>query len=368
MPQTRLSRLITAMTSAGLDALALNPGPSLSYLTGLSFHLMERPTVLLVAPPDQVAFIFPKLEAAKLEQSKIGLQPFMFGDNPAEWGGVFRRACQALGLDGKKIGVEPTRIRFLELDFIRQAAPHAQFVSAAGPLESLRLQKDAYEIAKIRHSIKIAQDALLTTLPIVKIGMTEKELAAELSIRILRLGGDSESPFSPIVSSGPNSANPHASPSDRMLAAGDLLVIDWGACYQGYVSDLTRTFAIGEVEPEFQRIAEVVAAANTAGRSIAAPGLFAGSVDFAAREVIVKAGYGVYFTHRVGHGIGLEGHEPPYMFAENKLVLAAGMTFTIEPGIYLPGRGGVRIEDNVAITADGAEVLSDLPREMGIIG
>ncbi len=368
MTQTRLSSLITAMTSAGLDALALNPGPSLSYLTGLSFHLMERPTVLLVAPPDRVAFVLPKLEAAKLAQSKIELRAFMFGDNPAEWGGVFAQACQELGLDGKKIGVEPARLRFLELDFLQQAAPHARFVSAAGPLESLRIQKDADEIGKMRRAVKIAQDSLEAILPALKVGMTEQAIAAELSIQMLRLGADPEPPFQPIVSSGPNSANPHASPGERRLAEGDLLVIDWGACCQGYVSDLTRTFAVGKVEAEFQRIAEVVAGANAAGRAVACPGLPAGAVDFAAREVIVKAGYGEYFTHRVGHGIGLEAHEPPYMFGENRLVLAEGMTFTIEPGIYLPGRGGVRIEDNAAITANGVEILSDMPRELRVIG
>jgi Xaa-Pro dipeptidase len=202
----------------------------------------------------------------------------------------------------------------------------------------------------------------------IKIGVTEKEIASELTIQMLRLGGDAEAPFAPIVSSGPNGANPHASPGDRKMAAGDLLVIDWGTGYQGYVADLTRTFGIGKVEPEFQRIADIVKDANAAGRAIAAPGLQAGAVDAAAREVINTAGYGAYFTHRVGHGIGLEGHEPPYMFGENTLRLAEGMAFTIEPGIYLTGRGGVRIEDNVVVTANGVDVLSSLPRELRILG
>lgn len=368
MTPTRLSHLITAIKSAGLDALVLNPGPSLSYLTGLSFHLMERPTVLVITGSGQAALVLPRLEAAKLDQSKIKLQPYLYGDNPAEWGGVFRQACQSFGLDGKKIGVEPTRLRFLELDYLRQAVPQAQFVSGAAPLESLRMRKDAEEVAKMRRAVKIAQDGLEAILPMIKAGVTEKEIASELTIQMLRLGGDAEAPFAPIVSGGVNSANPHASPGNRKLSAGDLLVIDWGTCYQGYVSDLTRTFGIGAVEPEFQRIAAVVADANAAGRAIAAPGLRAGEVDAAARAVIAKAGYGQFFTHRVGHGIGLEGHEPPYMFGENDLVLAEGMAFTIEPGIYLPGRGGVRIEDNVVITSGGMEVLSDLPRELRILG
>ena len=210
--------------------------------------------------------------------------------------------------------------------------------------------------------------ALLNTLKLAKMGMTERELSAELSIQMLRAGTDPDMPFAPIVAGGPNSANPHAGPSDRRLTPGDLLVIDWGATYQGYVSDLTRTFAVGAVDGELRKIAGIVAEANAAGRAASRPGIQAGDVDRAARAVIDRSGYGAYFTHRVGHGIGMEGHEPPYMFAENTLILAEGMTYTVEPGIYLTGRGGVRVEDNVVITATGAETLSDLPRELLSIG
>jgi len=190
------------------------------------------------------------------------------------------------------------------------------------------------------------------------------EIAAELTLQLLRGGSDTEFPFSPIVSGGPNSANPHASPSARKLQNGDLLVIDWGATVGGYASDLTRTFAIGDVEQEYEHIARIVFNSNAAGRQKAGPGVTASQVDQAARCVIEQAGYGVFFTHRTGHGLGLEAHEPPYIRAGNELVLQPGMTFTIEPGIYLPGRNGVRIEDNVCITSSGAECLSNLPREL----
>jgi Xaa-Pro dipeptidase len=172
----------------------------------------------------------------------------------------------------------------------------------------------------------------------------------------------------PIVAGGPNSANPHAVPTDRPLQDGDLLVIDWGARCNGYVSDLTRTFAIGEVEPELKHIANIVAQANAAGRAASRPEMRAGDVDRAARTVIESAGYGPQFFHRVGHGLGLEEHEPPYMFTENDLVLQPGMTYTVEPGIYLTGRAGVRIEDDVVITATGCETLSDLPRDLERLG
>jgi Xaa-Pro dipeptidase len=197
--------------------------------------------------------------------------------------------------------------------------------------------------------------------------MSERQLASELTLQLLRHGSEPEIPFSPIVASGPNSANPHVTPGDRPLSPGDLLVIDWGATVNGYVSDLTRTFAIGEPDGELARVAEIVANANAAAREAATPGVPASEVDRAARQLIEQAGYGKFFTHRTGHGLGLEGHEEPYIRADNDQSLEAGMTFTIEPGIYLPDRGGVRVEDDFVITRDGGESLSDLPRQLRVI-
>src|SRR5690606_37032721 len=189
-----------------------------------------------------------------------------------------------------------------------------------------------------------------------------------LVMQLFKHGSEPEMPFAPIVSSGPNSANPHASPSDRKLQAGDLLVVDWGAAYGGYISDLTRTFAVGAVDEEYRKIHKIVQEANAAGRAAAKPGIPCAEVDRAAREVIERSGYGKYFTHRTGHGIGMEGHEEPYMRGDNMQILEAGMAFTVEPGIYLTNRNGVRIEDNLVITEDGAESLSDMPREIRVVG
>jgi Xaa-Pro dipeptidase len=213
-----------------------------------------------------------------------------------------------------------------------------------------------------------AQNALRLTLPSIRPGITEKAIAAELIIQLYRNGSDPALPFPPIVSGGPNSANPHATPTDRPLQDGDLLVIDWGASYDGYFSDLTRTFALGNIEAEFSHIAQVVLEANTAGRQVSGPKILAAEVDRTTRLVIDQAGYGKYFNHRTGHGLGMETHEEPYIRDPSTQMLMPGMTFTIEPGIYIPGRGGVRIEDNVVITASGCESLSDLPRELIRIG
>lgn len=360
--QARQSQLTTSLYKAGLNALVLNPGPSLTYLTGLHFHLMERPVVAIFIPHNPVMFILPELEAGKTETLPFTAQIFPYGEDPAAWPSVFKQAGTASGLNNRKIGVEPGRLRFLELQYLEDALPQAEFVSAETSLAEIRLRKDAREIELMNKAVKLAQNALVKTLETIRPGQSERAVAAELTLQLLRQGSDGELPFNPIVSSGPNSANPHASPSNRLLTPGDLLVIDWGASVQGYFSDLTRTFAVGHVDSELEKIAQVVEQANTAGRQAARPGGTAEEVDRAARKVIEAAGYGEFFIHRTGHGLGMEAHEPPYIRTGNQELLQPGMTFTVEPGIYLPDRGGVRIEDDVVITEDGCQSFSDLPR------
>ena len=368
MTLARLEKLTASLRNSGLDAVTLNPGPTLTYLTGAHFHLMERPVVLLVAPGQEPAIVLPELEELKVGQMPYPVQAFTYGENPSEWGDVFRRAAQALGLEGKHIGVETGRMRLLEYNFLRNGISNAEFQDASDVLGQLRLRKDAAEIESMRKAVKMAQAALEATIPQIKIGMTEKELAAELVVQLLRHGSESELPFAPIVSGGPNSANPHASPTERKLQAGDLLVIDYGATVDGYISDLTRTFAVGEVEPEFKQIHKLVQEANAAGRAAGKPGVPCANVDKAARAVIATAGYGEYFRHRTGHGIGMEPHEEPYMRGDNMQLLEPGMAYTVEPGVYLAGRNGVRVEDNVVVTETDSESLSDMPREMRVVG
>ena len=368
MPQSRFEKLNASLRTSDLDAVILNPGPTLTHLTGLRFHLMERPVVLMLAKDQVPVIVLPELELQKVASLPYDLQVFAYPENPSEWGEVFRKAAQRLGLDGKRIGVEPRQLRLLEFRYVRDGAPEAEYPDASYVLSELRLRKDKSEVEAMRKAVRIAQDALEATIPSFKIEMTEKALAAELVTQLLKHGSDPELPFAPIVSAGPNAANPHASPSDRKLQAGDLLVVDWGAAYEGYISDLTRTFAVGEVDKEYGKIHKIVQEANAAGRAAAKPGVPCAAVDKAARDVIEQAGYGEYFTHRTGHGIGMEGHEEPYMRGDNMQLLEPGMAFTVEPGIYLPNRNGVRIEDNVVVTETGADVLSDMPREIRIVG
>jgi Xaa-Pro dipeptidase len=368
MTPPRFDRLNASLRDSGLDAVILNPGPTLTHLTGLRFHLMERPVVLLFAKDQDPAIVLPELELQKVASLPYKLQVFPYPENPSEWDNAFRKAAQTLNLDGKRIGVDPRQLRLLEFLHVKAGAPEADYPEASDVLSSLRLKKEKAEVEAMRRAVQIAQAALEATIPSIRMGMTEKELSSELVVQLLKQGSDSEMPFPPIVSGGPNSANPHASPTERKLQNGDLLVIDWGAAYDGYISDLTRTFAVGEVDTEYEKIHKIVQEANAAGRAAAKPGIPCADVDKATRDVIEKSGYGVYFTHRTGHGIGMEGHEEPYMRGDNMQLLEPGMAFTVEPGIYLPNRNGVRIEDNVVITEDGADVLSDMPREIRVVG
>lgn len=360
----RQERLSQALRHTGLAALALNPGPTLRYLTGLDFHLMERPVVAFFTPDVPPTLVLPELETGKLAGLSFDVTPFPYGENPDVWPSVFREAAQHAALDGKKIGVEPLRLRVMELRLLEAATSEVAFVSGEEVVVSLRTRKDAAEIALMREATEVAERALQATLPQIQEGMTERELASELVLQLLRAGSEGELPFAPIVAFGENAANPHAAPTDRRLRAGDLVLVDWGASVHGYFSDLTRVFAAGDVDDELRRIASVVEEANAAARETAGPDVRATDIDRAARQVIEAAGYGNAFVHRTGHGLGLEAHEEPYIRDGNQQALAKGMTFTIEPGIYLTGHGGVRIEDDMVITDDGAENLSTLPRSL----
>jgi Xaa-Pro dipeptidase len=361
---SRYSRLSESMKVNGFDIVVINPGPTLTYLTGLHFHLMERPTLLIYRLGYKPVLILPELEIGKITSSTIDLVPVTFGDDPSTWPHIIKKVLQSLEIGRGKIAVEPTRLRFMEIDLLSRTIPGLEFANGEAVFTALRIQKDQGEISAMRKAVAIAQTAFKTTLPLIRSGVTELEVASALTIELLKAGSSTELPFQPIVASGPNSANPHAVPTHRQLNNGDLVVIDWGAAYEDYCSDLTRTFAIGEISTELSQIYETVRLANEAGRKAGQPEIEAGEVDRAARKVIEDAGFGEYFTHRTGHGLGMEGHEAPYMFGANALHLNTGMVYTVEPGIYLPGKGGVRIEDDVVVTQDGSESLSDFPRQL----
>ncbi|MDO9546943.1 MAG: aminopeptidase P family protein [Pelolinea sp.] len=367
MYQTRIEKLSRLLEKDQIDLIAINAGQSLAYLSGLHFHLSERPTVLLIGKGGKPAIIFPEFEREKVKDAQIELTPFAYPENPALWAEIFEKALNYF--IGKKaiIGLEPTAARFLEIKLFQEASDAVTFRSAALMLEHLRMIKDEDEVECIREAVKIAQMALERTIPIIKVGITEHAIANELVINLLRCGSDPELPFTPIIASGPNSANPHAFPGNRELKDGDFIVIDWGARTKGYISDITRTFVLGSADEEMTKIYETVKLANETARSMPVKNLLSENLDAAAREIINSAGYGDYFTHRTGHGIGLEAHEEPYIAPQNKTEITHGMIFTIEPGIYIPSKGGVRIEDNVFASKSDLMTLTSFDRTLKIL-
>jgi Xaa-Pro dipeptidase len=309
------------------------------------------------------------LEEGKIRGAPYEVEAFTYDDvqGPVE---AFTQALQVLNLGGKKLGVEGRRMRFLELDLMASSNHAPQVSNADAIIADLRMRKDDAEINAMRHAAGIAQQALEAMLPAVKPGTTEKELAAELTLQLLRHGSEGELPFAPLVAAGPNAADPHGFPSDRPVRPGDMIIFDWGAAINSYFSDITRTFAIAgsPVESELIRAYAAVQTANETGKAAAKPGATGQDVDRATRAVIEDAGFGPYFIHRTGHGLGLEIHEEPDMKEGSVIPLESGMTFTVEPGIYLPGIGGIRIEDDVVITTTGSESLTTLPRSFTTLG
>lgn len=362
--QIRQRRLLDALDDHELDALALNPGSSLTYLTGLHFHLSERPVVVIFRLDGPPIIVLPELEAGKLSNVPFDVRTFAYGEDPTTWSRAFEAAAAESRLDYRRVGVESTGLRVLELRLLEEVAPRAAYLSADEAIAELRIVKDEREISILRRAVTVAEAALENTIVRIEPGMSERDLARELTLQLLRAGSEPELPFSPIVAFGPNSANPHAVASDRTLSEGDLVLIDWGAKVEGYGSDLTRVFSWGEADDTLKAIAEVVSEANRLAREAAAPGVPVSEVDRAARNAIRAAGYGEHFTHRTGHGLGMEGHEAPFVRDDNPRQLRPGMVFTVEPGIYLQGIGGVRIEDDVLVTGDGCESLSTLDRDI----
>jgi len=367
MNEERAEKLNEEIRAQGLDGIALVPGPNLTYVSGIHAHLSERPIVLFLPVDDEPAIIIPVLEASKAEEAGISLKRIFAWSDQDGYAGAFERASSHLGLSDFRLGVEALRMRVLETEMLHSYAPGLATAHADPIMDGLRLRKDADELAAMERAVAVAEAAMHSVLPQIRAGLTEKEVAALLTAEILGAGADALA-FNPIVSAGPNSASPHATPTKRRLREGDLLVIDWGASVDGYVSDITRTFAIGHLEEEFRLIYDVVKAANVAGVAAAEPGASGEAIDRAARSVIENAGYDDYFIHRTGHGLGMEAHESPSLVAGNTDPLPEGAVFTVEPGIYLPKQGGVRIEDDVVITADGRRSLTTFPRELTIIG
>jgi Xaa-Pro dipeptidase len=361
----RLEKLHSIMRNAGLDIVALIPGATMRYLTGGVHYVMERPIVLFIPLDEQPVAVIPQLEVPLFKAKQIDLRIVSWSDAEG-YDQAFEAGLDMLHPAGKTIGVEGTQMRFFEGEVIRRWALGATVVAADAQLAPLRMNKDEDEIDALRRAVEISEQALRLTLDAVRVGMSEIELADILETYMKALGSEEPS-FKTILHGGGNTALPHSGPLPYRIQAGDPLLIDFGAVYQGYRADITRVVFVGEPGPEFRHFYSVVQAANAAGRAAARPGVAAEALDIAAKSVLIEAGYGGLIRHRTGHGIGLESHEAPNIVEGNKLLLEPGMVFTVEPGIYETNVIGVRIEDDLLITSEGAESISTFSRDIIVV-
>jgi Xaa-Pro aminopeptidase len=369
----RLRRLRAIVERQALDALLVGVGPDLDYLTGYQAMPLERLTMLAVVARREPVLVVPRLEepAARAGlQTDVAIRTWMETDDPhALVAGLVRDAGGPDGGDGS-IGVSD---RLWSLHLLRlQAHLHgATWRSATTALRELRVIKDADEIELLRLAGAAADRVVEQIAAGPLVGRTETDVADEVRRRLAAEGHD-EADFA-IVASGPNSASPHHEASDRVIQAGEPIVLDIGGTLGGYHSDTTRTLWVtggdAELGPDeaFRHLFAVLHAAQEAASHAVRPGIAAEALDRAARDVIDGEGYGEAFFHRTGHGIGLEAHEEPYLVAGNDEPIQPGMAFSIEPGIYLTGRYGARIEDIVVCGPDGPLVMNTSPRELRIV-
>jgi Xaa-Pro aminopeptidase len=356
----RIKRLQAEMARRGVDDLIVGPSPDLRYLLGTDGHVSERMSVLIVPRAGQPAYVVPGLEAPLLARldGLLAIHPWEETEAPAE------RAAQAIGPGAGRTIAVGDRLWSAFLLRLQAALPGARWIESGELMRPLRAVKDAAEIALLREAARRTDEAWdafrLTSIA----GLTEREALRRLLDLTYERG---LGPNFGSCGSGPNSASPHHETGDRVIEPGDVVVFDWGGMLDGYNSDVTRTVAIGELPADYLRVYETVLAANRAALAAVRPGVSCEAIDKAARDVIDAAGYGAYFIHRVGHGLGLDIHEEPYLVAGNQLPLQAGMVFSDEPGIYLPGRFGVRIEDTVVCTEQGGELLNHAYRELTVM-
>jgi len=364
--EARLEKLRRLMRLHGIDIVALIPGPNLRYLTGAVHYVMERPIVMFIPLGGTPISIIPSLEVPLFVGHRLSSQVFSWTDREG-YEQAFKNGLAALTPAGKIIGVEGLRLRFFEGELIRRFAAGATVVAIDEALAELRLLKEEEELGLLRNAIGLSEQALDLTLSEVRVGMSEREVANRLEVHLMELGCE-ELAFKTIVHAGSNSALPHSGPLDYRIQSGDPLLFDFGGTVDGYCADITRVVFVGEPKQAFRDFYAVVQAANQAGRLAARPGVTAEAIDLATRTVFIEAGYESLIRHRTGHGLGLEVHEAPFLVEGNVQLLQPGMVFTVEPGIYEMGHIGVRIEDDVLVTASGSESLTVFPRDICVVG
>lgn len=358
---TRLTALQTRMARYDIDLVALGPGAHMQWLLGFFPHPDERPCLLCIGR-DKAAFLMPALNA-EAARAHTDLPFFEWSDAEGPEGAIAVLRAE-LGVEAARSIVLDETMRADFAALVQDALPDAARQFTAVTVGQMRMIKDDAEYRLLKDNALIADKAMQAGWAAMATGMREREVA-----EVIRDGFRAEgaAPIFTIIGAGGNGAFPHHHTGDSLLAVGDAVVMDIGGGKHGFSSDITRMAALGTPPEGYAKIHAIVERAVQAAMAAARPGARAHEVDDAARGVIADAGYGDYFVHRTGHGMGVEVHEPPYLTSSSQTVLEEGMVFSIEPGIYLPGRFGIRLEDIVILRADGPEVFSELPRNLKVI-
>jgi Xaa-Pro aminopeptidase len=360
----RRAKLATLLKQADLDGVTFVPGPNFLYLSGLNFHLMERPTLLIAFGSGEVAGIVPELEREKWREVFPDAQVWFWQDSEG-FDRAFAQAADALNIP--RLGIECGRMRAFEADALRRHFGQHSVFDAEVLLRELRLAKTPEETEAIEAAIRVSEVALGETLAEVKTGMSERTILGILKMRLLANGADGFA-FEPIVLAGGNSSNPHGVAGERALQAGEPLLIDFGAQLESYNADITRTFFCEYASDQHAQIYETVLAANEKGRACARAGLTAHELDETVTARLRSSPFADMVVHKTGHGLGLDVHEAPQLMAGNHAELVPGTVVTIEPGLYRSGEIGVRIEDDVVIEPGGCRSLTSFPRDLTLIG
>ncbi|MGZ7441833.1 M24 family metallopeptidase [Paenibacillus sp. TH7-28] len=356
MKWTELDR---KMRESGISTLLITDPKHVYYLTGFLSNPHERFLGAVLQSGSEPFLVVPALdeEAARAAADVDEIITHQDTDDPYLL--LKQRLKGTLGT----IGFEKDQVTVARFEQMQETLGFSRYLDVGPWLRELRFRKNADEVAKIKHAVNLIEQVLTESVRQVKEGISENELVAEVEYQIRKLGADGPS-FDSMVLSGEKTALPHGVPGTRQIRRGDLVMFDIGVYADGYASDITRTFAVGELSGELVKIYETVLAANMAAIQAIKPGVAFASIDKAARDVIEAAGYGPYFIHRLGHGLGIDVHEFPSVHGKNEQLLTEGNVFTVEPGIYMPGVGGVRIEDDVLVTASGVEVLTTYPKQL----
>lgn len=358
----RIRRVQDLLREADIDLLLATPSADLVHLIGYRGHVSERPTLLAVPAEGRPVIVLPRLEAPRLAApSTMSVESYEETEDP------YAVVARVLG------GRTPARVAISDQAWatvllgLQRLYPSARFEAAGLLLRALRMRKETDELELLRRAADAVDRAFDVIIRSPFAGRTEHQMAELISGAVGDEGLDTAG-WGPIVASGPHSASPHHMTGDRVIEDGDAVILDYGGALQGYQADTTRTVHVGRPNADFEQAYRVVREAQEAAVQAVRPGVPAEQVDAAARDIISRAGYREYFVHRTGHGIGLDTHEEPYIVQGNALVLEPGMTFSVEPGVYLPGRFGVRIEDIVAVTETGCERLNRARRDVQIVG